>query len=81
MLSGEGVSTEALLILEIEDKGSYLIGADLGCVGGEALGVEEPLKIADTAGNRLNGLFAFPLGLGAEPVALEETCEVCRLCG
>jgi len=64
---------EAPLLLQVEDKGPYLAVAYLGYIGGESLGAEELLQIADAVGHRLYGLFALALGLGAEPITHDES--------
>ena len=52
----EAMAAEASLLLQVEDKGPELIGADIGYIGGKALGHEELFEIADASGNDGYGL-------------------------
>jgi len=54
----------APLLLEVEDEGTHLGGADSGGVGRNSLGVEEGLQGSYAAGDNLNGPGASALGPG-----------------
>ncbi|MFC1938422.1 hypothetical protein ACFLWH_02050 [Chloroflexota bacterium] len=60
---------EAPFLLQVEDEGPDLGGADAGGVGGQAFGGKEIIQVADTAGHGVDGSGAFAFGSGAEPVA------------
>jgi len=73
---GETVAAEAPLMQQVEDEGPDLRGPDEGGVPGQPLGAEEPLQIGYAAHHYGYGPFALALGLGEEPVALEQPFQV-----
>lgn len=72
---GVRVLAEPLLILEVEDEGPDLVGADVPGVGGSPLGAEVALQVRDAGGDGAYGLRALALSPGAEGVALDEDHE------
>lgn len=60
---------EPLLVLEVEDEGPDLVGADVPGVGGPLLGAEVALQVRDAGGDGAYGLLALALGPGAEGVS------------
>ena len=56
----------------MQDEGPELCWPNAGCVRGQALGSEEPLKVGRAVGQDLYGLVALALGPGVEPVALDQ---------
>lgn len=73
---GVRVLAEPLLVLEVEDEGPDLVGADVPGVGGPPLGAEVALQVRDAGGDGAYGLRALALGVGAEGVALDEDPEL-----
>ncbi|MBA7706178.1 hypothetical protein ES703_115027 [subsurface metagenome] len=73
---GVRVLAEPLLVLEVEDKGPDLVGADVPGVGGPPLGAEVALQVRDAGGDGAYGLLTLALGPSAEGVALDEDPEL-----
>ena len=69
----ERVTTEALLPLKVEDESPELSGPDLSYIGRQPFGAEEILEVSNTVGHDGYCFIAFALGLGIQPVPLDQS--------
>ena len=72
----KAVVRKAFFMLQIEDEGAYLMLAYLSCIRTLLLRVQEVLEVVHAAADNGDGIWAFTLGGGAQPVTLQQGSDI-----
>jgi len=67
---------EASFLLEMKDKGSDFVVADLGNTGTCTAGNDKVSKVTYAVGHDGNGIWPFSFGSGAELITLKQSCYI-----